>query len=271
MEKNKKKKQPREVWPFLKGTPLDSQTLPTALKICLSMLGLMVGFLLLGMMLMWKNDVLRVLANAFLLFVAYFVYWQAGVSSGTQAVNLGEILYQRQQSGRDINEDERKRSYHALKGILTALLGSIPIFVCAVALALTAQKVMSSAGMLPSWLESLERREEIGGALASYHVGATLSATDVLRLIIRMLTMPYINMVGTENKDALLLIERLSPLLVLLPGVSFGVGYLGGVNVRSRVHADIEAGKRKIKRRQQRERRQRQQRSRGDKGPGQLN
>ena len=271
MEKNKKKKQPLEAWPYLTGSPFDSRTLPTAVKLCLSMLALMMAFLLLGMMLMWKNDALRVLVNGFLLFIAYFVYWQAGLSSGTVAVNLGEILYQRQQTGREIDGNERRRAYHPLKGFLIGLIGSIPIFLCAVGLALTAEKVMSSAGALPSWLETLERREEIGGALASYHVGATLSGTDVLRLIIRMAIMPFVNIVGAENKDALLMLERFSPLLVLLPGLSFGVGYLGGVKVRSRVHADIEAGKRKIRRRQQRERRQNRQRVRGDKGPGQLN
>ena len=273
MEKNKRQKKPQEPLRFLTGAPLDNQTPGKAVKLCLSMLVLLMAFMLLGMMLMWKNDVLRVTVNAFLLLLGYFVYWQNGVGAGATAVNLGEILYQRQETGRDIDPGERKRAYHAAKGFLTGLLASIPIFLCAVGLALTAEKVLSSAGTLPSWLESLETREEIGGALASYHVGASLTATDILRLVIRMAIMPFVNIVGAENKDALLVLERFSPLLVLLPGLSYGVGYLSGVSVRTRIHADIEAGKRKIKNRQKREiqQRKKQRRPEADRGPGQLN
>lgn len=273
MEKNKGNRKPQEPLRYLTGAPLDSQTLPAVVKLCLSTVALMFAFLLLGMMLMWKNDVLRVVVNAFLLFLAYFVYWQSGVGAGATAVNLGEILYQRQETGRDVDAGERRRSFHAAKGFLNGLIASIPIFLCALGLALTAEKVLSSAGTLPSWLESLETREEIGGALASYHVGASLSFPDVLRLLIRMAIMPYVNIVGAENKDGLLMLERVSPLLVLLPGLSYGVGYLSGVSVRSRVHADIEAGKRKMKNRQKRELQQRGKRRRPetDRGPGQLN
>ena len=273
MEKNKKKKKPQEPLRYLKGAPLDNQTLPAAVKLCLSMLALMIAFLLLGMMLMWKNDILRVTVNAFLLFLAYFVYWQGGLNAGAVAVNLGEILWQRQETNREIDAGERKRAFHPAKGLLIGLLASIPIVLCAVGLAVTAEKVMPSAGTLPSWLESLESREEIGGALASYHVGASMSGTDVLRLLVRMAIMPFVNIISAENRDGLLMLERLSPLLVLLPGLSYGVGYLSGVSVRSRVHADIEAGKRKMKNRQKRELQQRrkQRKPENDRGPGQLN
>lgn len=273
MEKNKRKKKPQEPLRYLKGAPLDSQTLPTVVKLCLSMVALMIAFLLLGMMLMWKNNILRVTVNAFLLFLAYFVYWQAGLSAGATAVNLGEILYQRQETDREIDAGERKRAFHPAKGFLNGLIGSIPVFLCAIGLALTAEKIMASAGTLPSWVEPLERREEIGGALASYHVGASLTVTDVLRLLIRMAIMPFVNIVGAENRDGLLMLERVSPLLVLLPGLSYGIGYLSGVSVRSRVHADIEEGKRKMKNRQKRELQQRkkQRRPETDRGPGQLN
>lgn len=273
MERNKKKKKPQEPLRYLKGAPLDNQTIPAAVKLCLSMLVLMFAFLLLGMMLMWKNTALRVTVNAFLLFLAYFVYWQAGLNAGATAVNLGEILWQRQETDREIEAGERKRSFHPAKGFLTGLIASIPIFLCAVGLALTAEKIMSSAGTLPSWIESLERREEIGGALASYHVGASLSTTDVLRLLVRMAIMPFVNIVSSENRDGLLILERVSPLLVLLPGLSYGLGYLSGVSVRARIHADIEAGKRRMKNRQKREMQQRrkQRRPETDRGPGQLN
>lgn len=268
MEKKKKQKQPLKAWPYLPGSPFDSRTLLAAAKFFLGTLVLLIAFLVVGSMMMWNNMILRVASNGLLLLCAYAVFWQSGMGAGTGAVNLGEILYQRQSTGREISAQERARSYHRAKGFLTALIGSVPIFVCAGILAVTAKRVMSSAGMLPSWLETLERREEIGAALASYHRGAALGLTDVMRMIVRVFVLPLVNMVGSEDKDTLLLIERISPLLVLIPGLCYGAGYLGGVGVRAKIHADIEAGKKKIKRRQKRER---QRRARQNQGPGQLN
>lgn len=268
MEKKKKLESPRKVWPFLPGHPVDSRTPVTALKYFLATFALLLAFLILGAMMLWDNLILRVVTNGLLLLFAYGVYWQSGVTAGTNAVNLGEMLYQRQATGRDHDLSELPKSYHPAKGFIVALLGSIPLFLCAVALAFTAQRVMVSAGALPSWLDSLQRREEIGGALIGYHQSEAIGVTDILRLIVRMAIMPIVNIVGGENKDGLLLMERLSPLLVLLPAVCYGVGYTGGVKVRTKIHQDIEAGKRKLKRRQKRER---AQRTGGSKGPGQLN
>lgn len=273
MEKKTKKKKKAElkVWPYLTGKPVEGQMLLTSLKFFLFTFVLMLAFLILGAMMMWKNVILRVITNSALLLVAYAVYYQSGLSSGTGAVNLGEILYQRKETNRDITEKELSWSYHPAKGFLTALIGSVPVFLCAVVFSLTAQKVMTAAGALPSWISTLERREEIGDALIVYHQSGTLNAVDMLRLIIRMAIMPMVNIIGVENKDAILVLERCSPVLVLIPALCYGLGYLGGVGVRSRVHADIEAGKRKIKRRQKREREQRRQQRQRQDGPGQLN
>lgn len=270
MENKKKKPQsPRKSWPYLTGRPVDSRTPLAALKFFLSSFALMVAFLILGAMMMWNNMVLRVVTNLVLLFGAYTIYWQSGVTAGTEAVNLGEMLYTRQATGRDHDMSELPRAYHPAKGFLTGLIGSVPIFLCALALALTAQRVLVGAGALPAWLDTLERREEIGGALLSYHQSDPLVATDYLRLIVRVTIMPIVNIIGGGNKEGLLLAERLSPLLVLMPALCYGVGYIGGVRVRTKIHEDIEAGKRKIRRRQKRERQQRA--TQGNRGPGQLN
>lgn len=269
--KKKKKKTKLVVWPYLKGTPMDSHSWLTALKFFLCTFVLMLAFMFLGAMMMWNNIILRVGTNSVLLLVAYMIYWQSGLSAGATAVNHGEMMYDRQSAGREVTPRERSWGYHPAKGFLIALLGSVPVFLCSVILALTAEKVMGGAGALPSWLSTLEHREEIGGALASYHQSGAFGMTDVVRLIVRMAVMPFINIIGVRNKDAVLTLERFSPLLVMIPALCYGVGYTRGVAVRSRVHADIEAGKRKIKRRQQRERRERRQQRQRPQGPGQLN
>ena len=107
---------------------------------------------------------------------------------------------------------------------------------------------------------------EIGAPLAHYHESDVLNLTAVCRMVIRMLLMPFMTLIGTENYDALLVLERVSPLLVLLPAVSYGFGYTRGPGMRAVVHTSIRKNNRK---RQKREKRA--QRDRAMQQPEQLN
>ncbi|MBQ1860462.1 MAG: hypothetical protein II141_04705, partial [Clostridia bacterium] len=169
----------------------------------------------------------------------------SGMSQGSVAVNNGEIMHHRRETGAQILPEELARSYHPLKGFLTGLAGTLPLFFCALIFAIITRKQMTGLGALPSWVAALEGREEVGPALEFYRTGGGWTLESILRIIIRLSLMPYVNMVGSGNADGLLLLERLSPILVLLPGLSYGVGYTQGVKVRSRVHADIAKNVRK--------------------------
>jgi len=268
-KKQHKKHKPKKVSrPYLIGKPTDEHTLKTVLKFFLALLGMMFAFLFLGATMIWDNMFLRILTNAVLLLGTYLLFWQSGASSGSIAVNQGEILYQRRETGRSMTQRELAMSYHPAKGFISGLLGVSPLVIATLILALTTQRQMTAPGALPSWITTLERREEIGAALTIYHQQAGMTFTDTLRLIVRMSIMPYVNLVGSGNRDGLLLLERISPLLALLPGVAYGWGYTQGVMVRSQVHTDIAAGKRKQKRKEKKARLQRQQQR---KGPEQLN
>jgi len=62
--------------------------------------------------------------------------------------------------------------------------------------------------------------------------------------------MPYMNIVNTGNAAAALWLERLSPILMLIPAAAYGFGYRGGPLARAQIHTDIAAAKRKQKRRE---------------------
>jgi len=196
----------------------------------------------------------------------YLFYAQFGMNAGADAVNQGEIMYARQEKGRPVADWEKKLCYHPFKGFLSALIGSLPVVLCSLILAFIAKRQMTSLGALPAWVTSFEGREEIGGALTYYHVVDGMSLETIMRLIIRMTVMPFVNIVGAENMDAMLTLERVSPVLNLLPAVIYGIGYMRGVAVRTTVHTDIALGKKKAKRKQAKERRARVQRT-----PNQLN
>ena len=94
-----------------------------------------------------------------------------------------------------------------------------------------------------------------------------MTLTAFCRIVIRMLLMPLVAIVGTTNFDGLLLLERISPVLVLIPAVVYGWGYSRGPQVRARVHTSIAASKRKRARKEKRMQRERRMRNE----PEQLN
>ena len=269
MMKDKKKQKIEKVSkPYLTGDILDRTTPGVCLKFFLGTVAMAVGFLVLGVMMSFGAQWLNVLVNSAIVLGVYMFFQQLGVGSGAEAVSQGEIMYGRLEKERPVAPWERSMCYHPLKGLVAALLGSLPLIICGVVLACIAQRQVSNLGALPSWVSGLESRPEIGNALAYYHETGSLSLEGALRVIMRMATMPYVNMIGASDKDGMLLLERLSPVLSLLPALFYGVGYMQGVSVRTSVHTNIALGKQKARRKQAKELRARRQTSRG---PEQLN
>ena len=262
----KKTKKPKIVTkPFLQGSVTDRATAKDAAKFFGSTVLMLVLFLLLCSMMMWDSLLLRLITNGVVLAMAYILFYAAGVSKGSLAVNQGEMMYQREQQGKNVDPGDRRACYHPLKGYVTGALGVLPLFLCALAFAFIAQRQMYGLSVLPSWLEGYMRRSDIGGALAYYSVHDPIGVEDVLRMIVRMMDMPLVSILGTDNADRLLLLERLSPLLALLPGALYGFGYTRGVAARTRVHSSIAAANRKHRRKEKKLRQRRMQ------GPEQLN
>jgi hypothetical protein len=87
-------------------------------------------------------------------------------------------------------------------------------------------------------------------------------------MIVRVAVMPFVSLVGAENRDGMLLVERLSPLLVLLPAAAYGTGYLQGRKERTKIHTGIAQSNQKRIRREKKARKARAARSRT---PEQLN
>ena len=72
-----------------------------------------------------------------------------------------------------------------------------------------------------------------------------------------MLLFPYINIVGTDNYDTMLLMDRLSPVLVLITPLFYALGYLRGPSLRALVHGNIRLNKRRHNRKERKAREQR--------------
>lgn len=266
MSTKKQEKIEKVTKPYIKGDIVDRTTASTALKFFFGTLGLAIIFLILCVVLNFEAKWLDVVVNMAIAIGVYLFFGQFALNAGADAVNQGEIMYARQEKGRPVAAWERSMCYHPLKGLVAALIGSLPLLLCSVALACIAERQMTNLGALPGWVGGIEGRQEIGNALAYYHDGGSMTIETVLRLVVRMTTMPFVNMIGASDKDAMLILERVSPLINLIPAVVYGICYAAGVSVRTGVHTSIALGKKKAKRKQAKERKARMQR-----GPEQLN
>lgn len=255
--------------PYLTGKPVDSRSTKRALGFFGMMVIVAFMTFLVCSMTGFDNMILRIGANVVVILLALAICYNNGSGKGTDDVNKGEILYQRKEKGNAVESAEEAACFHKLKGFMIGLEGMLPFLIVALILSFTATRQVTTAGALPSWMGTYIRREEIGVALESYSTASPVTVEHIARLIVRLSSMPFVSMIGTENRNAILMMERLSPLIYLLPVIAFGLGYLKGIHIRTQVHTEIAENNKKRIRKERRERRKRV--SAAPKGPQQLN
>ncbi len=236
----KKKKQPLVFKPHARGKILDCNTFKRALVVFV--MGLVVCFLhlLIATALNFNSVFLRVLLNAGLIAGTLYVFFNTGAREGFEDVNAGEITQLHLDKGREVDPKTLDRGFHPAKGFVIGLLGIGLYLILALIHAFTAQKQGYSLQSLPAWVNAYMGEDSIGAPLAYYSISAPFVFTDLLRILLRIVIMPYVNIIGTHSPDALLTVDRLSPLFVLLPALCYGIGYLQGPVQRAQIHGDIQ-------------------------------
>jgi len=167
------------------------------------------------------------------------------------------------------HKEVSRACYHPVRGALPAALAALPFFVAAVALAVLTTPYEYALQGLPTWLTAYLRREDIGGALQYYGHVQGAGAVDYLRIAVRLVMMPAAYIIGGFGDQASLLLDRLSPLLVLFIPGAYAVGYLRGPAIHKLATKRSAEAKRlhqkKVARKKRRERQ-----ARAGKGPERL-
>ena len=141
--------------PFLKGKPTDERTWKTAAGFFgVLVLTAFMTFLVCSAMSM-NIRILQIALNLAVEILVLFIFYNNAIGRGADAVARGEILWQRQEKGVPFTEKEKAICFHPAKGYVTGLLGTIPLLICAILLAVLADRQTTGYGALPSWVSSL--------------------------------------------------------------------------------------------------------------------
>lgn len=245
------------VKPVLNGSWHGRDAWAHGFKLMLNVLFVSVMYLVLCLLLTFDSLVLRILVALMLVSAAAAYLYASGVGVGQADAAYGEIMYQRKAEGKTIPPRELERSFHPAKGFFAVLVGAAPYLLIAIVFACITTPSTYSLGVLPTWLKSYTRQSGIGDALAYYQAREGITALSILRIGVRAMTMPFINIAVKMGSEATLWAERLTPVWLLIAPLGYGFGYMHGIEARTKINTGIAIGDQKKRRRARRERKAR--------------
>ena len=152
--------------------------------------------------------------------------YSEGLNSGVADISASRTCAQAIKDGRTLSEKEDASCYHPLKALATVIVFfGIPL-VLAIVVALNAREYTYTLQSLPSWLTgTYGTRSDVMAPLAAYEQTGGMVIMDWLRLFVRLFILPMINLFEDPQKMTAM-IDRLSPLMLLLLPAAYMVGYL---------------------------------------------
>ena len=269
MQTSKKKAKPvREVEkPMMTGTWNGRDAYKMGGKLSLSIAAITLLLLLLGILLSFDSLVLRWLVCIALVSAGMMYLYAQGADQGEKDAALGEVMYERHRDGKPHDKADEDRCFHSAKGFFAVCIGVLPYVAVLMIFAVLTKPEEYTLGVLPSWMNDMTRQNEFGDALQYYSMREGMSTLSILRIVGRILVMPYVNVAILLGSEVVLWVERISPLLVMLIPMGYGFGYRSGKRRRAQLNASIAMGDAKKKRKEQVARKKR---ARSSKAPERL-
>lgn len=174
------------------------------------------------------NSMLRMGMAALLGFAVLAFYFMEGMSRGTSDAMNSRQMAKLEKMDHVVDAREDASCYHPLKAVMGSMIVfGIPL-VLAIVLAVNAKPYTYELQDLPSWISgSYGMREDVMAPLGAYTQALTTSVMDWIRIVVRLFMLVFINFFG-EIQTSIELIDRLSPLFILLYPIAYVAGYLCG-------------------------------------------
>lgn len=244
--------------PILTGSWHGKDAYKLGKTIMLSILGITLLYLIVGLLFGVDSLWVRMLMAVLVVGLAMMYLYNMGMRSGEADAAFAEIQYEREREGKSIDKSDRARCFHPAKGFFAVLIGVLPYVLIATVFALIVKPAEYTLGVLPGWIQNLMRQREFGDALEYYAMRSGVQVMDIYRIVVRALVMPFINAAILAGDSATLWVERLSPLLLCIAPLGFGLGYRNGIRLRVRINTGILIADNKKKRKERKEKQRRQ-------------
>ena len=260
MQKNRSKKPAvQEVHkPILTGSWHGKDAYRMGRKLMISVLLVSIMYLVVGIMLSFDNIIIRALLATALVGASAAYLYSMGMKDGETDAAFAEIAYVRESEGIALSASERERCFHPGKGFFAVLVGVLPFMVLAIGFACIATRSEYTLGGLPGWLHESMRQNEFADALQYYVARPGIGWVDIYRIVVRSMVMPFVNVFVMVGEQAVLWVERLSPVLLCVAPLGYGFGYRMGLEARVRINTGILIADKRKKRKERKERKRRQ-------------
>lgn len=244
-------KKVKEVYkPYVPGKVFTGAVIRRGLKLLFYQILFVVFFLLGGGVISGRVAVLRYIVTVAVELVCGGLIWMEGEKDGISDLTAGQNAYNRKEAGKTIPESELKKCYHPMRSVVTFLVAVLPLVLVSGLYACIAVKEEIALPLQGFARDSIA--STAGEGLGYYVKTDPMGLTEVLRVIVRICIFPFVNLADTNAKGAKLLIDRLSPLLICVPFISYIPAYLLARKVKALTHGQIAANEKKAARRKAR-------------------
>ena len=251
MQKRNGKTQELVYKPYLRGSIHGADALKKSVRIFFHYVIFMFVYIVMSTVLNFDSRALTWIVNLVVVLLCASILYADGAREGESQVALGEIAYGKKEAGKEVKPREQARCYHPLKCVVSALLGMLPFLIVTMIYACIAKKQVYELQTLPEWVTAFGAESEVMRPLKYYTQWAGLGFADVLRILETLLIFPFKQIARSYGNDAVLLVDRLSPLLLCVPALGYMLGYWTGPRSRAMVHADIKKSNTRFLRRKQ--------------------
>lgn len=198
--------------------------------------------------------------NILLLVCFFLLELMEGGTRGEHDVTMSRMVEARLEKNIQPEDDELARCYGPRKAFIAFALAVSVFFLCAVIVALSAKPYTYTLQDLPTWMSAYLGRDDVGGALGCYTVTNGATVVDYLRIVVRACILPFVNLFSDVQTSSWI-IDRLSPLLIIILPLSYPLGYLMGPSLyEKRMRENAAAKKATMKRIRKKNKKERQQR-----------
>ena len=214
--------------PVRRAKQRGAQVLPMAGKLALILVAIVAMGLMFSALQAVGSDWLRILLSLLIASGMLLLCYSEGLTRGVRDADASRFYVHLEKEGQQPTAQDDRACYHPLKGICAALVVFIVPLALAVYLAVTAQPYTYTLQDLPVWLtDSYGTRSDVMGPLGAYAVTVGMTATDWVRLFVRLTELIFVNLFS-DPQTMVQTIDRLSPLFVFSYPLMYAIGYLCG-------------------------------------------